>query len=189
MPGRRVIVFEKEGGVGRHQTGHNSGVQHAGLYYKPGSNKARLAVKGIRQMVRFCAENGVKHDICGKLVVAATDEEVPRMMDLFERGTANGLAGLRVLDRDGMLEIEPHVGGVRALRVPEEGIVDYAGVCAALVRKIQEAGRRGADFVRGDWVARDYVGVGGLNGLWFEPRRASAADLFGRVRVRRVGCR
>lgn len=140
MPGRRVIVFEKEGGVGRHQTGHNSGVLHAGLYYKPGFNKARLAVKGIRQMVRFCAENGVKHDICGKLVVAATDEEVPRMMDLFERGTANGLAGLRVLDRDGMLEIEPHVGGVRALRVPEEGIVDYAGVCAALVRKIQEQG-------------------------------------------------
>lgn len=140
MPGLRVIVFEKESGVGRHQTGHNSGVLHAGLYYKPGSNKARLAVEGIRQMVRFCAENGVKHEICGKLVVAATEEEVPRMMDLFERGTANGLAGLRVLDRAGMLEIEPHVGGVRALRVPEEGIVDYAGVCAALVRKIEEQG-------------------------------------------------
>lgn len=140
MPGRRVIVFEKERGVGRHQTGHNSGVLHAGLYYKPGSNKARLAVDGIRQMVRFCAENGVKHEICGKLVVAASEEEVPRMMDLFERGTANGLAGLRVLDRAEMLEIEPHVGGVRALRVPEEGIVDYAGVCAALVRKIEEQG-------------------------------------------------
>ena len=140
MPERRVIVFEKESGVGRHQTGHNSGVLHAGLYYKPGSNKARLAVEGIRQMVRFCAENGVKHEICGKLVVAANEEEVPRMMDLFERGTANGLAGLRVLDRAGMLEIEPHVGGVRALRVPEEGIVDYAGVCAALVRKIEEQG-------------------------------------------------
>ncbi len=140
MPGRRVIVFEKEGGVGRHQTGHNSGVLHAGLYYKPGSNKARLAVEGIRQMVAFCAENGVKHEICGKLVVAATEEEVPRMMDLYERGTANGLQGIRVLDGDGMREIEPHVGGVRALRVPEEGIVDYAGVCAALVRKIIEQG-------------------------------------------------
>jgi L-2-hydroxyglutarate oxidase len=140
MPGRKVIVFEKETGVGRHQTGHNSGVLHAGLYYKPGSNKARLAVDGIRQMVRFCAENGVKHDICGKLVVAATDEEVPRMMDLFERGKANGLAGLRVLDRDGMTGIEPNVGGVRALRVPEEGIVDYAAVCAALVAKIEQQG-------------------------------------------------
>ena len=135
-----MVVFEKESGVGRHQTGHNSGVLHAGLYYKPGSNKARLAVDGIRQMVAFCAENAVKHEICGKLVVAATDSEVPRMMDLFERGTANGLQGLRVLDRNGMLEIEPHVGGVRALRVPEEGIVDYAGVCAALVRKIIEQG-------------------------------------------------
>jgi L-2-hydroxyglutarate oxidase LhgO len=140
MPGRKVIVFEKETGVGRHQTGHNSGVLHAGLYYKPGSNKARLAVEGIRQMVRFCAENGVKHDICGKLVVAATAEEVPRMMDLFERGKANGLAGLQVLDRDGMTGIEPNVGGVRALRVPEEGIVDYAAVCAALVAKIEQQG-------------------------------------------------
>lgn len=140
MPGRRVVVFEKESAVGRHQTGHNSGVLHAGLYYKPGSNKARLAVEGIRQMVAFCAENGVKHEICGKLVVAATEDEVPRMMDLYERGTANGLHGIRVLDRAGMLEIEPHVGGVGALRVPEEGIVDYAGVCAALVRKISEQG-------------------------------------------------
>lgn len=140
FPDRKVIVFEKEPDVGRHQTGHNSGVLHAGLYYKPGSNKARLAVEGIRQMVAFCQENGIAHDICGKLVVAATGEEVPRMMDLFERGTANGLQGLRVLDRDAMREIEPNVGGVRALRVPEEGIVDYAAVCAALVRKIAEQG-------------------------------------------------
>lgn len=136
MPGRKVIVFEKENAVGQHQTGHNSGVLHSGLYYKPGSNKARLAVDGIRQMVAFCEENGVKHDICGKLVVAANDAEVPRMMDLLDRGTANGLRGLRVLNRGAMREIEPHVGGVQALRVPEEGIVDYAGVCAALVRKI-----------------------------------------------------
>jgi (S)-2-hydroxyglutarate dehydrogenase len=140
MPGRKVIVFEKETSVGQHQTGHNSGVLHAGLYYKPGSNKARLAVEGIRQMVAFCRENGVRHEICGKLVVAATEAEVPRMMDLYERGTANGLQGLRVLDRAGMREIEPHVGGVQALRVPEEGIVDYAGVCAALVSKIREQG-------------------------------------------------
>lgn len=140
MPGHRVVVFEKEGGVGRHQTGHNSGVLHSGLYYKPGSNKARLAVSGIRQMVEFCEREGIPHEICGKLVVAASEPEVPRMMDLFERGTANGLSGLRVLDRDEMREIEPHVGGVKALRVPEEGIVDYAAVCAALVRRIVEQG-------------------------------------------------
>lgn len=140
MPGRRVVVFEKEDTVGRHQTGHNSGVLHAGLYYKPGSNKARLAVEGIRQMVRFCAEHGVKHEICGKLVVAASQEEAPRMMDLYERGRANGLSGLRVMGREEMREIEPHVGGVQALRVPEEGIVDYAGVCAALVAGIRAQG-------------------------------------------------
>jgi L-2-hydroxyglutarate oxidase len=140
MPGHRVVVFEKEGGVGRHQTGHNSGVLHSGLYYKPGSNKARLAVSGIRQMVAFCEREGISHEICGKLVVAASEPEVPRMMELFERGTANGLSGLRVLDRDEMREIEPHVGGVKALRVPEEGIVDYAAVCAALVRRIVEQG-------------------------------------------------
>ncbi|MBL8239167.1 MAG: L-2-hydroxyglutarate oxidase [Bryobacterales bacterium] len=140
MTGHKVVVFEKEAAVGQHQTGHNSGVLHAGLYYKPGSNKARLAVEGIRQMVAFCAENGVKHEICGKLVVAATEAEVPRMMDLFERGKANGLRDLRVLDRHAMAEIEPHAGGVQALRVPEEGIVDYAGVCAALVRKMEEHG-------------------------------------------------
>ena len=139
-PDWKAVVFEKEPDVGRHQTGHNSGVLHAGLYYKPGSNKARLAVEGIRQMVAFCRENGIAHDICGKLVVAATEEEVPRMMDLYARGQANGLAGLRVLDREGMREIEPHVGGVQALRVPEEGIVDYAAVCAALVGKIREQG-------------------------------------------------
>src|SRR5579872_1741954 len=93
-PAARVIVLEKEAGVGRHQTGHNSGVLHCGLYYKPGSVKARLAVTGIRQMVAFCQENGVPHEVCGKLVVAADDSEVPRLKSLEERGRANGLEGL-----------------------------------------------------------------------------------------------
>lgn len=139
-PDRKAIVFEKESAPGRHQTGHNSGVLHAGLYYKPGSIKARLAVEGIRQMVAFCERHSVKHEICGKLVVAAGEDEVPRMMDLFERSQANGLRDVRVLSRDEMREIEPHVGGVKALRVPEEGIVDYAGVCAALVKEIESRG-------------------------------------------------
>src|SRR5206468_9005199 len=95
FPGARITVLEKEAEVGRHQTGHNSGVLHCGLYYKPGSAKARLAVTGIRQMVAFCRENAVPHEICGKLVVAADDSEVARLQDLRERGTANGLAGLR----------------------------------------------------------------------------------------------
>ncbi len=142
FPDARVTVLEKETAVGRHQTGHNSGVLHSGLYYKPGTVKAKLAVSGIRQMVAFCQENGVPHEICGKLVVAADDSEVPRLRDLLERGTANGLEGLRWLERAEMREIEPHVGGVAAIRVPQEGIVDYPRVCEALVEKIAARGSK-----------------------------------------------
>src|SRR5271170_6727072 len=93
-PGLRVTLLEKESGVGRHQSTHNSGVLHAGLYYKPGSIKARLAVSGIKQMTAFCRENDIPHEICGKVVVAVGDEEVPRLHRLIERGEANGLKGL-----------------------------------------------------------------------------------------------
>jgi L-2-hydroxyglutarate oxidase len=137
--------------VGRHQTGHNSGVLHCGLYYKPGSVKARLAVDGIRQMVAFCRENSVPHEICGKLVVAAREDEVERLRGLEDRGKANGLEGLRWLGREEMREIEPHVGGVAALRVPQEGIVDYPKVCAALVAKLKA---RDTKVVTGARVAR-----------------------------------
>ena len=113
-PGAEITVLEKEAGVGRHQTGHNSGVLHCGLYYKPGTIRARLAVTGIRQMVEFCQANGVAHDVCGKLVVAADESEVPRLHALLERGTANGVEGLRWLGPEQMREIEPHVGGVAA---------------------------------------------------------------------------
>ena len=151
IPAADITVLEKESQVGRHQTAHNSGVLHCGLYYKPGSVKARLAVEGIRQMVAFCQENGVPHEICGKLVVAADDTEVERLRGLQERGTANGLAGLRWLGREEMREIEPHVGGVAALRVPQEGIVDYARVCEALVSRL---GERGAGVVTSARVMR-----------------------------------
>jgi L-2-hydroxyglutarate oxidase len=166
FPDAAVTLLEKEAGVGRHQTGHNSGVLHSGLYYKPGSVKARLAVSGIRQMVAFCQENKVAHEICGKLVVAADQSEVPRLRDLETRGTANGLEGLRWLAPEEMREIEPHVGGMAALRVPQEGIVDYAQVCAALVEKLAASGVRvqtGARVTglryRGDrWVAHTPAG-------------------------------
>ncbi|HLK67473.1 MAG TPA: L-2-hydroxyglutarate oxidase [Bryobacteraceae bacterium] len=135
-----IRVLEKEAGVGQHQTGHNSGVLHCGLYYKPGSTKARLAVDGIRQMVGFCRDNQIPHEICGKLVVAADESEVPRLKGLLDRGMANGLEGLRWLQRDEMREIEPNVGGVAGLRVPQEGIVDYPRVCQVLVEKLTQRG-------------------------------------------------
>ena len=140
--GAEITLLEKEDGVGKHQTGHNSGVLHCGLHYKPGSVKARLAVEGIRQMVEFCRENHVAHEICGKLVVAADSTEIERLRTLQERGTANGLSGLLWLGREEMREIEPHVGGVAALRVPQEGIVDYPGVCQALSARLKERGVR-----------------------------------------------
>jgi L-2-hydroxyglutarate oxidase len=136
----RVTVLEKENKVCAHQSGHNSGVLHAGLYYKPGSLKARLAVSGVRELVAFCRQHNVPHEICGKLVVAADESEVPRLRDLHERGTKNGLEGLRFLNREQMREIEPHVGGVAGLHVPQEGIVDYGKVCEAMRAEIEAKG-------------------------------------------------
>jgi (S)-2-hydroxyglutarate dehydrogenase len=130
FPRLRVVVLEKEAGVARHQTGHNSGVIHSGVYYKAGSLKARLCVAGAREMVEFCSRHGIPHEVCGKLIVATNAEETARLDDLLARGVANGLEGLRLLGREAMLEIEPHVGGLRALHVPSTGITDYAAVTA-----------------------------------------------------------
>jgi L-2-hydroxyglutarate oxidase len=130
FPRVRVLVLEKEAGLARHQTGHNSGVIHSGVYYKAGSLKARLCVAGARQMVEFCARHGIPHEVCGKLIVATNSEETARLDVLLAQGKANELEGLRLLGRDEMLEFEPHVGGVRALHVPSTGITDYSAVTA-----------------------------------------------------------
>ena len=158
-PGARIRIYEKESAVAQHQSSHNSGVLHSGLHYKPGSLKAKLAVSGIRQMVTFCQRFRIEHEICGKVVVAVTEEEVPRLKDLLERGTANGLSGLRWLDAKGIREIEPHAAGVAGIHVPEEGIVDYSSVCRALEEEIKASGGEilvdhpvtGLDFSRGKW--------------------------------------
>ncbi|HEX8373037.1 MAG TPA: L-2-hydroxyglutarate oxidase [Chthoniobacterales bacterium] len=139
-PNLHVTVLEKEARVGNHQSTHNSGVLHAGLYYKPGSRKARLAVQGIREMIRFCEEHAIAHEICGKLVVATDAEEVARLKTLLDRGQQNGLGDLQWLEREAMREIEPHVAGIAAVRVPEEGIVDYRAVCDAMSRDIVSNG-------------------------------------------------
>ena len=161
-----LTLLEKEPRVGAHQSTHNSGVLHAGLYYKPGSLKARLAVEGIREMTAYCREKNIPHEICGKVVVAVEESEVPRLRELEARGHANGLAGLRWLDRDGLLALEPHAAGVAALHVPEEGIVDYAAVCEALredILALNGSVATGAEVVRlretvDGWIAETTAG-------------------------------
>jgi L-2-hydroxyglutarate oxidase len=161
-----LTLLEKESRVGAHQSTHNSGVLHAGLYYKPGSLKARLAVEGIREMTAYCREKNIPHEICGKVVVAVDESELPRLRELEARGQANGLTGLRRLDRDGLRAIEPHAAGIAALHVPEEGIVDYAAVCEALHKDIEAMNGRivtGAKVTQlretsGGWVAATPVG-------------------------------
>ena len=139
-PQSEITVLEKEPGFGQHQSTHNSGVLHAGLYYKPGSAKARMAVTGIRLMTEFCRAHGVAHEICGKLVIAVNQEEVGRLRTLLDRGQKNGLSGLRWLEREQLREIEPHAAGIAAVHVPEEGIVDYTAVIAALVADCRKDG-------------------------------------------------
>jgi (S)-2-hydroxyglutarate dehydrogenase len=139
-PSTKILVLEKESGPGRHQTGHNSGVLHCGLYYKPGSARARMAVSGIRRMVAFCEQHGVPYDLCGKTVIATEPEEIPRLHALFERGTANGLEGLKLLGPEEIHEYEPHAAGLAGIRVPQEGITDYPAVAEAMVREIRTRG-------------------------------------------------
>lgn len=139
---------------------------HCGLYYKPGSLKARLAVQGIREMVTFCREHDIPHEICGKLVVATDEHELPRLDELLRRGSANGLEGVRRLNGDELRKIEPHASGIAALHVPEEGIVDYRAVCDAMAREIQRRGGRivtgaavhGLSLEAGEWTARSCAG-------------------------------
>jgi L-2-hydroxyglutarate oxidase len=136
----QVLVLEKESMVGQHQSGNNSGVLHAGLYYKPGSLKAKLATSGIKQMTQFCVDYQIPHEICGKVVVATDDAETQILRKLHQTGEENGLQGLRWLNLQQLNEIEPHVSGVAALHVPEEGIVSYKAVCTQLKRLIHDAG-------------------------------------------------
>lgn len=155
FPGSRITILEKEPAVGRHQSSHNSGVLHCGLYYKPGSKRARLAVCGIRQMVEFCREHSIPHDVCGKVVVATNEEEHARLAGLLERGRANGLEGLRLLNAGELHEIEPHAAGVAAIHVPQEGIADYPRVCEVLATLIQAQGGEITTGARVNSIHRD----------------------------------
>jgi (S)-2-hydroxyglutarate dehydrogenase len=128
LPQLRLLLVEKEDAVARHQSGHNSGVIHSGIYYKPGSLKAKFCVEGAAAMVEFCREHNLPHEVCGKVIVATTDQEIPRLKILFDRGHANGLVGTRMLRPEELREIEPHCCGVSGVLVPSTGITDYAAV-------------------------------------------------------------
>ncbi|HEX5855647.1 MAG TPA: FAD-dependent oxidoreductase, partial [Thermoanaerobaculia bacterium] len=123
-PGLSVVILEKEKEVAAHQTGHNSGVIHSGLYYKPGSEKAKTCVEGRRLLVEFCRRHDIPHDICGKLVVATSESELPALASLERRAGENGLMGVRTLAPAEFRRVEPHAAGIRALHVPDTGIVD-----------------------------------------------------------------
>jgi L-2-hydroxyglutarate oxidase len=138
-PGDSVTVLEKESGWAEHQTGHNSGVIHAGVYYKPGSLKATLCKAGSASMVEFCAEHGLTYDICGKLIVATDEAELPRLHDLHQRSLANGLP-VQLIGADEAREYEPHVAAVAALHVASTGIVDFGAVCRKLAELLAAGG-------------------------------------------------
>jgi (S)-2-hydroxyglutarate dehydrogenase len=140
FPGKRLLIVEKEDRVAAHQTGHNSGVIHSGIYYRTGSLKARNCVAGCTSMKRFCQEHAIPFEECGKLVVATAPDEVPRLHALYERGLANGVERLRLLERDEFRQIEPHCTGICALLVPSTGIVNYIEVANKYAELIAHAG-------------------------------------------------
>ncbi len=140
-PGTTITVVEKESGPAMHQTGRNSGVLHSGIYYKPGSLKAITAVEGRAEMVEFCVDHGIRHDVCGKVIVATSEDELPRLEELHRRAGANGVRAERI-GPERLAEIEPHAAGIAALHVPDTGIVDYSEVCRALMEELDSRGVR-----------------------------------------------
>lgn len=138
--GKRITLLEKEDAIGCHQTGHNSGVIHSGIYYKPGSLKAKNCVAGAAAMVEFCREHNIAFDICGKVVVATLESERSGLQELMRRGTANGVPGLTMITKEQLREIEPHCTGISALRVPGTGIADYPGVARKYGELIEAGG-------------------------------------------------
>jgi L-2-hydroxyglutarate oxidase len=141
-PKLKVAIIEKEDLIAKHQTGHNSGVIHSGIYYKPGSLKAKNCVSGVQKLLEFCQENNVPYEMCGKVIVATEEEELPRLEELFRRGCENGVEGLEMIGPERLKEIEPCANGIKALYSPNTGIVDYVQVTQAIARCVEETGGR-----------------------------------------------
>src|SRR3984957_1315859 len=179
FPHQRLLLLEKENRVGQHQSSHNSGVIHSGTYYKPGSLKAKLCVEGARAMVEFCRMHRIAHEVCGKVIVATHEGELPRLEELRRRGETNGLTGLQLVGPEQLREIEPHARGLRALAVPSTGITVYAAVCSKYAELMQAQGgtiqtstavtgiRRSsaqvtAETNRGEFATRSMINCAGL---------------------------
>lgn len=177
-PGMKIVLFEKEGELAHHQTGRNSGVIHSGIYYKPGSLKARFAREGNQAMLTFCQEHGILHEVCGKVIVATSEEELPRLEILYRRGLENGLEVAKLAAEE-VREVEPHVSCLAGISVPSTGIVNYRSVCLKLAELVQRQGgvvktgvacigirrEEGAHFIEtseGPFQTRFVVNCGGL---------------------------
>lgn len=136
----KIAVVEKEAQLATHQTGHNSGVIHSGIYYRPGSWKAQFCVEGVKKLLQFCQENEIEYQLCGKTIVATDESELGRLENLYERGVANGVQGLELIGQERLKEIEPHVSGISGLWSPNTGIIDYVKVASAYAARFQQDG-------------------------------------------------
>ena len=177
--GLSITIFEKEADVAQHQTGHNSGVIHSGIYYRPGSQRARMAVQGSERMVAFCEEHGIPYDRCGKVIVATAESQLPALEELARRAQANGVPGVRTIGPEELKELEPYATGIRAIHVPSAGIVNYSLVAQKYRQLFAEAGgevRTGAavsaiveepnalrlQTTQGDFLSKHVITCGGL---------------------------
>jgi L-2-hydroxyglutarate oxidase LhgO len=194
-PDKRILILDKEGQPGLHQSGHNSGVIHAGLYYRPGSLKAQTCGEGARSMVAFAEEHGIDYEICGKIVVATGPEEIPRLEELHRRGSANGIEGIKVLGPVQIKDIEPHTNGVKALWIPSTGIIDYPAVVRTYARIFEEAGqemRLGAEvtgIVKGSGGITVETSVGDFSGKFLVNCAGLHADRVARLAGGRIPLR
>src|SRR5438067_1046012 len=175
LRGKRIAVLEKESKVAAHQSGHNSGVIHSGLYYRPGSLKAKMCVEGAAAMLDFCQASGIPYQRCGKVVVATSETELPQLEALYQRGVANNVPGLAMVSAERLREIEPHAAGIKAIHVPGTAITDYAAVTIKYAEKVEQRGGEvrtdvrvlgmalGSDEVMVQTTAGDFAADGVIN--------------------------
>ncbi len=190
LPHARLAIIEKEPKLASHQTGHNSGVIHSGIYYKPGSHKAKLCVEGKGLMLQFCEEHGIRVDRCGKVVVATSDAELPRLQTLYERGAANGVP-VEMIDPARLRELEPHARALRAIWSPSTAIVDYGEVAGAIARELAAGGVAIETGARVASIARtgDGVEIAATRLTVRAKRLVNCAGLYSDVVARLAGAR